>query len=56
MLARAPGQHEVYLVDAGVKRWIKSPAVMDKYRFSWDQIREISASQLQGIPDGDPIE
>lgn len=38
ILARADGAAPVYLISNGIKRWITSPAAMDKYYFSWDRV------------------
>jgi hypothetical protein len=56
ILVRAEGRQEVFLLDAGVKRWITSPAVMDRYGFSWDNIQQVSPPiLLDYVPAGDPI-
>lgn len=51
-LARAPGTAPVYLVSNGQKRWIVSPATMDKYWFDWSKIRDVPLSALNAIPTG----
>ncbi|GLW34508.1 hypothetical protein Areg01_74450 [Actinoplanes regularis] len=53
-LARVPGQPRVYLVSNGLKRWIVSPATMDKYYFDWKKVREIPALALDAVPEGEP--
>lgn len=42
----------VYLVSNGLKRWITSPAVMDKYNFSWDRVYVLPRSVIDSIPTG----
>jgi hypothetical protein len=51
-LAISPLGGKVYLVDRGQKRWITSPAVMDKFYFAWNQIRQVAQSTLDSLPDG----
>jgi hypothetical protein len=51
-LARAPGTAPVYLVSNGVKRWVVSPATMDKYWFDWSKVRDVPAPALNSIPTG----
>jgi len=46
---------EVYLIDNGVKRWIISPAVMDKYNFDWNKIVVIPQLAINYIPTGPNI-
>jgi hypothetical protein len=52
VLARGDGTAPVYLIDQGVKRWITSPAAMDKYYFSWDRVVVVPITLLTSIPDG----
>ncbi|MFE3644776.1 hypothetical protein ACFXOM_28010 [Streptomyces sp. NPDC059169] len=54
-LGKAPNAPEVYLVSNGVKRWITSPAAMDKYHFAWNRIASISPVALHAIPTGASI-
>ncbi|MBL7259426.1 hypothetical protein [Paractinoplanes lichenicola] len=53
-LAIAQPRPQVYLVSNGVKRWITSPAVMDKYNFSWEKIQKVSPLVLDAVPEGAP--
>lgn len=52
ILAKSPDRPEVYLVSNGIKRHIWSPAVMDKYHFSWEKIRTLPQVSLDAIPAG----
>ncbi|MFI9721152.1 hypothetical protein ACIHFE_16110 [Streptomyces sp. NPDC052396] len=54
-LAKAPDGPQVYLVTNGQKRWITSPAAMDKYYFDWRKIVSVSSVALRGFPTGSPI-
>jgi len=50
------GGGPVYLVEPGVKRWIVSPAVMDKYNFSWGQIIAVPPFLLSSVATGPNID
>jgi hypothetical protein len=45
----------VYLIDNGQKRWITSPAAMDKFWFNWNTVRKVPQSTLTPIPNGPDI-
>ncbi|MGK5732146.1 hypothetical protein [Streptomyces sp. URMC 124] len=55
ILAKSPDGPAVYLVSNGVKRWITSPAAMDKYYFDWNKIVSVSPVALNAIPTGAAI-
>src|SRR2546423_798713 len=44
-------QPAVYLIDNGMKRWVTSPGVMDKFYFSWDKIQVVPQVLLDFIPN-----
>lgn len=52
ILARAEGAAPVYLVSNGIKRWITSPQVMDKYNFNWDRVYVLPGVLIDSIPTG----
>lgn len=52
ILARPQGAAPVYLVSNGIKRWITSPAVMDKYYFNWATVYQLPHVSLDFIPTG----
>jgi len=52
ILAKSHHGKAVYLIDNGVKRWIRSRQAMDKYYFSWKQIRAVDKILLDFIPNG----
>ena len=54
-LARAVDEKPVYLVTNGMKYWITSPAIFDKYGFDWNLIRVVRSSELNAIPSGQDI-
>jgi len=51
-LAKASNSAAVYLVSNGQKRWLTSPAVMDKYHFNWGAINVLLPAHLEAIPTG----
>ncbi|GAA4890048.1 hypothetical protein ACFPM3_19585 [Streptomyces coeruleoprunus] len=55
ILGKSPSGPEVYLISNGIKRWITSPAAMDKYYFAWNKIVTISPVALYSIPTGPSI-
>jgi hypothetical protein len=55
VLARPAGAAPVYLVSNSIKRWITSPAAMDKYYFAWDRIVVVPHILLDSIPEGPSI-
>jgi hypothetical protein len=55
ILARALNTAPVYLVSNGLKRWVTSPAAMDKYWFAWEKVLNVPASLLDPLPPGAPL-
>jgi len=51
-LAKASNSAAVYLVSNGQKRWITSPAVMNKYYFNWGAINVLPPAYLEAVPTG----
>jgi hypothetical protein len=56
ILARGSGTAPVYLIDGGVKRWVTSPAAMDRYYFNWQTVYNVPLVLLQNIPAGSNID
>ncbi|WP_414170262.1 hypothetical protein ACMATS_35090 [Streptoverticillium reticulum] len=54
-LGKSPDRPEVYLFSNGVKRWITSPAAMDKYYFAWNRIQNLPYEAVNSIPNGPSI-
>jgi hypothetical protein len=52
VLALAAGSAPIYIVSNGHKRWITSPATMDKYYFSWNTVVQIPHVLVDFIPTG----
>jgi hypothetical protein len=52
VLAFAGYGSPVYIVSNQVKRWIVSPAAMDKYYFSWSTLVQVPHVLLDYIPAG----
>jgi hypothetical protein len=55
ILARAGNDNKVYLISSGVKRFITSPQVMDKYYFNWDKVISLPTVVVSSIPSGGDI-
>jgi len=54
ILARGNASAPVYLVSNGRKRWISSPAAMDKYYFNWGHVYVVPQILTNSIPTGNP--
>ncbi|MGW1071890.1 hypothetical protein [Streptomyces sp. NPDC002537] len=54
-LGKSPDAPEVYLISNGEKRWITSPAAMDKYDFAWNKIRGLSQVAIDAMRNGPSI-
>lgn len=52
VLARGNGSGAVYIVTNGWKRWITSPATMDKYHFAWNRVYVVPQVLIDSIPQG----
>ena len=46
---------EVYLVEAGKRRWITTAAAFAARGYRWDQVHFVSNRDLEAIPLGDPL-
>ena len=55
VLIKGDGTAPVYLVSNNVKRWITSPAAMDKYYFNWSKIQVVAPILVNNIPTGPDI-
>jgi hypothetical protein len=55
VLARQEGMARVYLVDQGRKRWVTSPAAMDRYHFNWNAVRQVPRLLLQYVDSAPDI-
>jgi hypothetical protein len=55
LLAKSNTSAAVYLVTNGVKRWVTSPAAMDKYYFAWNRIVTVPFVLVDFIPTGASI-
>lgn len=42
----------VYLMDVAGKRWVTSPAAMDKYYFNWSKIAVLPGVVVNAVPNG----
>jgi len=57
LLAKDPGTAPIWFIDheQHLKRWITSPAAMDKFYFTWDKIQSVSNFVLDAILNGPNI-
>lgn len=49
------GNNVYYLTNGGLKRWIKTEKIFNAYNNRWEDIVEISATELVAIPDNNLI-
>ncbi len=56
ILAKADGRDPIYLLTNGVKMWIPSPAIFDRYQFDWGKVKTLSTVVIDSIPNGPDIE
>jgi hypothetical protein len=52
VLVRGFESDNVYIIDQGLRRLIRGPAVMDKYWFNWDRISLMNQTDLECIALG----
>jgi hypothetical protein len=56
ILAQTNGTAPIYLISNGVKRWISSPYIMDRYYFNWGKVVVLNQPiLLNSIPSGASI-
>ena len=60
-LVRRPGttaeDEKVYFVQNGKRRWVVSGEWIKKQGYKWpDEVKEITASELESIPLGEPVQ
>ena len=47
---------KVYLIENGLKRWIKNPEIFEKHNFKWQNIISVSNLEISKYPLGLPID
>ncbi len=52
ILAKGTASNAVYLITNYKKRWITSPAAMDKYYFKWGNVYVVPQILINSIPTG----
>lgn len=52
VLAKGNASSAVYVISNGVKRWVTSPAAMDKYYFNWSHVFVVPQILINSIPTG----
>jgi hypothetical protein len=55
ILSKGSNSPAVFLVDRGIKRWVTSPAAMDKYYFNWGRVYVVPQVLVDSIPTGSSI-
>ncbi len=57
VLIRCHHQPHIYLLDAGVKRWIENPTEFERAGYVWEEVRYVDScrSLRDDYPDGVPI-
>src|SRR3954452_1083431 len=45
----------VYFVDGTTRRQVANPQVMDKYRFAWERVRDVSREEVSRWPKGETL-
>lgn len=53
VLVRGAATPNVYILDGHRKRWITSPAIMDKYNFAWERVVVVPQIIVDSISTGD---
>ena len=51
-LIRLACHPEVYFVDGTTRRHVASTQVMDKYRFAWERVHEVTVDEMMKWPEG----
>jgi hypothetical protein len=45
----------VYFIDGTTRRQVANPQVMDKYRFAWERVRDVSCEEMARWPKGESL-
>lgn len=53
-LLRAAGDHKVYRIRDGKKRWIRTAGEFNAAGYRWEDIEEVPVQDLDGYPDSNP--
>ncbi|MEK7154377.1 MAG: hypothetical protein AAB792_02365, partial [Patescibacteria group bacterium] len=56
LLIREEGKPEVYKLEDGTKRWIKTAEVFNWLGYRWNEIAPVNVTELENYPLGTPIE
>jgi hypothetical protein len=56
VLAQAAGSAPVYLVSNGVKMWIPTPDILNRYQFNSAKIQTVAPVLINFIPNGPDVE
>jgi hypothetical protein len=57
LLAKDPNSAPIWFIDPAYqkKRWVTSPAAMNKFHFNWNNVIHVPNNVLEAIPDGGQI-
>jgi len=56
ILIRAEGEHKVYKLENGKKRWIKTVRAFNRSKFNWNEIASVNTIELNAYSEGVVIE
>ncbi len=56
VLLREEGKPEVYKLENGTKRWVKTAEVFNRLGYRWNEIALVNSTELNSYPQGAPIE
>jgi len=56
ILIRQEGKPEVYKLENGTKRWIKTAEVFNRLGYKWNDIALVNAIEFDSYPLGEPVE
>ena len=56
ILIREEGKPEVYKLENGQKRWIKTAEIFNRLGYKWDEIAPVNPVEINSYPLGTPIE
>ena len=54
-IVRNPRTGNVYFIAAGIRYHTANSSVMDKLRFRWEGVREVTDQEIDAIPEGPQI-
>ena len=55
-LIRLMGDPQVWYLEGGLRRHVKSPAVMSRRGFKWEHVSPVNFAEYNSYPEGVPLE